>query len=56
MTPEQFRDAMKQIRDDNSWNTEAMHCRMDALMCEALSGLGYQEGVEIFEAQDKWYA
>lgn len=60
MTPEQFAEKMRDLYND-SYNRKAMgvveaHEKADALMCELLRSLGYGEGVEIFEAADKWYA
>ena len=55
MTPEQFRDRMKQISDECGWDAERAHGDMDDLMCDVLSELGYQEGVAIFYAQNKLY-
>lgn len=56
MTPEQFRDRMKEIDEKYSADTEGAHGRADDLLCEVLRHLGYGEGVAIFEKMDKWYA
>ena len=53
-TPQEFAEKMKSLAVSN--DTENRHSDMDALMCETLRTLGYEEGVEIFENTDKWYA
>lgn len=35
---------------------EETHMQMDALMCETLESIGYEEGVRIFKEAPKWYA
>ena len=56
MTPEQFRDAMKEIDEKYGADTEGAHGQADDLMCKLLRELGYEEGVEVFEKMHKWYA
>ncbi len=57
MTPEQFRDRMKEIFAAGArGDREGQHMDADDLMCELLESLGYKEGVEIFRQADKWYA
>ena len=54
LTPQEFAEKMKSLAEK-----ESVQCRrmdMDNLMCETLKALGYEEGVEIFENTDKWYA
>jgi hypothetical protein len=53
VTPEEFKTRMIALRTGDE---EADHARGDDLMCEALRSLGYGEGVEAFEAMEKWYA
>lgn len=53
-TPEQFAAAMSQAAKDR--DTESAHATADDIMCELLRELGYEEGVEIFEQMEKWYA
>ncbi len=53
MTPKEFAEKMRAIP---TGDTEADHGRADDLMCELLRSLGYGEGVDAFEAMDKWYA
>ena len=55
-TPEEFTKKMQQIFDDFGGDEEAAHGEMDDLMCEVLIELGYKEGIEIFDKQEKWYA
>lgn len=54
MTPAQFKGKMK--RASKLQDQDARHKRMDELMCRQLKGLGFEEGVMLFEAIDKWYA
>lgn len=54
MTKEEFKNKMQAIADKR--DTEGGHIEADDLMCELLKGLGYGEGVEIFEGMDRWYA
>lgn len=54
MTPEGFAWEMRLIaRGDDE---EVEHSDMDDLMCELLTSLGYEEGVQIFKDAHKWYA
>ena len=54
MSREDFAKKMQELSDMN--DTEGAHCEMDDLLCDMLRELGYGEGVDIFEARDKWYA
>lgn len=54
MTKEEFKNRMQAIADKR--DTEGGHIEADDLMCELLKGLGYGEGVEIFEGMNRWYA
>lgn len=56
MTPDEFKDKMQQIVDDCGWDCEGAHSAMDDLMCDLLRTMGYYDGVDIFNYQDKWYA
>lgn len=56
MTPEEFAERAREIVRDFGGDEEASHWRLDKLLCEALRGLGYGEGVKTFEDSDKWYA
>lgn len=57
MKPETFADKMKAIIEDGKneivFDAEAVHCRMDDLMCEVLVELGYEKGIRIFEETPK---
>ena len=54
LTPEEFKEQMAKLARIE--DQEGVHVLMDKLMCELLVNLGYEEGVEIFKATDKWYA
>jgi hypothetical protein len=54
MTPEDFKNKMIEI--DKYDDTEDKHTEADGLMCEILSELGYEDGIEIFRSMYKWYA
>lgn len=49
----EFAEKMKKCAEKD---TEAAHIEADELMCEVLSGLGYQAGVDYFHEMNKWYA
>lgn len=55
-TPEDFAAQMRKIRDEQGGDLEISHSEMDDLMARVLVELGYGEGVDIFNGQDKWYA
>lgn len=56
MTPEFFESEMKRILETSAGDTEVIHARMDTLMEECLTELGYGAGTQIFKETDKWYA
>ena len=56
MTPAEFAEQMKTVRENRRLDAEVAHAEMDDLMAKLLVELGYQEGVAIFEEQAKWYA
>ena len=59
MTPEEFAERMKVIKDrqsNNDSNIEADHGDADILMMEALVQAGYGEGAAIFDTLNLWYA
>ncbi len=60
MTPEEFADKMRDIVEEcNSsprCDAEDIHYDLDMCMCNLLRELGYDEGVDIFLAQERWYA
>ncbi len=51
---EEFRAKMKTLAESNE--PESFHSYADELMCETLTELGYEEGVKIFEDEEKWYS
>lgn len=55
VTPQEFKERMQKIRDQVGGDEEIAHSAMDGLMAEVLIGLGYEEGIAIFNDQDKWY-
>ena len=56
MTPQQFKEAMQKIHDEQAGDCEMCHASMDALLCKVLRQLGYHQGVDVFEDTGKWYA
>jgi hypothetical protein len=54
LTPEEFKAAMSQAFD--KCDTESAHVYADELMCDLLRKLGYGEGIDIFDSEEKWYA
>ena len=54
MTEGEFAVRMREIND--TMDTEFGHEVADDLMCEVLRGLGYGEGIGIYEGMDRWYA
>jgi len=54
MTKNQFLRKMKKAAKLN--DLDMRHRRFDELMGRQLISLGYEEGVKIFEATDKWYS
>jgi hypothetical protein len=56
MTPKEFTEEMRKIQNETDGDEEAIHGKMDELMCKVLKELGYGDGVDIFEGQTKWYA
>ena len=53
ISPKKFAEGMKKLQSSDN---EAAHSDMDNLMCELLKSLGYTEGVEVFQNQQRWYA
>ena len=54
MKPDEFYEKMLWI--SRMEDTERAHIEADELMCEALTSLGYEVGVEIFKIMNKWYS
>ena len=62
-TPKEFEERMKRIEEeygtfnnDGFGNEEDFHIEADILICRTLQELGYENGVEIFERNKKWYS
>jgi hypothetical protein len=57
MTPQEFADKMRALSvRSQSGALNRTHLEADELMCEILREWGFNEGVDIFEEMDKWYA
>lgn len=56
MTPEEFANKMRDIIKECEGDAEDIHYDLDICMCNLLRELGYGEGVDIFLAQERWYA
>lgn len=54
MTTLEFAQKMREI--SKYGDIEESHGKADDLMCRLLRELGYGDGIDIFEAMDKWYA
>lgn len=54
VSSEEFADQMEALALNG--DDEARHASMDELMCHVLIGLGYKDGIEIFNRTDKYYA
>jgi hypothetical protein len=56
ITPKEFARQMADVKKRLGGDGEAVHCRMDDLMCDTLRELGYGDGIDIFDDTDKWYS
>lgn len=56
ITPEEFEEKMKKIKELYADDIQAMHRKADALLYFTLKQLGYEEGIKIFDKMEKWYA
>lgn len=56
MNPEEFYEKMLKLKKDFGDDVEEVHAKMDDLLCEILTTLGYGDGVEIFNETGKWYS
>lgn len=56
MTPEEFADAMRELVKKDGDCEEIFHIEADKLISALLIALGYEEGIEIFDDQPKWYS
>ncbi len=54
VTPKEFETSMKKIAIEH--DPETFHEYADDLMCAVLNGLGYEDGVKIFQETEKWYS
>ena len=58
-TPDEFLAELKKIKTqcyDHEDDVEKCHIEMDELLCQTLSALGYDEGVNYYRMTPKWYA
>lgn len=55
-TPEEFRDKMRVIHAQYIDDEEMFHVIADQYICDIMADLGFEEGIQIFKAADKWYA
>ena len=55
-TPEEFYKQMQELHERFDGDEEVAHVMMDRLIGEVLVELGYQEGIDVFRNQAKWYA
>lgn len=56
MTPEEFFKKMRQLYNEKMIDPEMRHILADKLMADCLRSLGYELGVEVFEAMTRWYS
>jgi hypothetical protein len=47
---------LKRIIKECKGDLEDLHVEMDEYLCKLLVDLGYEDMVEVFEEQEKWYA
>ena len=65
ITPEEFKKRMNEISknvmelDDQNPDMPSMiekaHVQADELMCQILTDLGYEEGIDLFKKMEKYY-
>ena len=58
ITPHEFKNRMLFLEQEygNGKDEEEFHREADYLICEIMKSLGYEEGIEIFERNPKWYS
>ena len=58
MTPKEFESKMLYLEQEygNGKDEEEFHGKADDLMKSVLCQLGYEDGVEIFDRNPKWYS
>lgn len=55
-TPQEFENKMREILDQYGDDEEVFHIAADHYICDVMEDLGYEEGIHIFAAADKWYS
>ena len=55
MTPEEFLEKMKNIKEEFNDDTEVRHALMDDLMVECFNSIGYSKGAKVFSDSGRWY-
>jgi hypothetical protein len=56
ITPDEFYARMTELQRDKGGDLEAWHSLADNLMCDLLRQLGYDRGVDVYMASERWYA
>lgn len=56
MTPDDFELKMQTLITKHGDNPEVLHIKMDDLMCDLLTKLGYEKGVKVFKNSEIWYS
>ena len=56
MSPQEFQIKMLDIMNMCGDTPEEAHSSMDELMCTLLISLGYQDGIDVFNSQERWYS
>jgi len=56
ITPKEFEERMLAIEKEYGNHEEDFHVEADALMKKVLIELGYKNGVDIFDRNNKWYS
>ena len=56
MTPKEFTKEMRRFTVLYEGDREVTHALGDVLMMRVLRECGFKEGVDIFDAMEKWYA
>lgn len=56
LTPEQFKEKVIVLLDDDNYCPEVLHRGVDGLMTDLLKQMGYEEGVQLFLDADIWYS
>ena len=55
MTPEEFLEKMRSIKEEFKDDCEVRHILMDDLMIECFNSLGYSKGAGVFSDTKKFY-